>query len=305
MTDRSGSHIRRQHTAPAWPRSWRQWWRLARGTWNEAGRDNIGLIAAGVAFYGFLALVPLLAAIVLTYGLLADTASVIHDMTRLTSVMPPAAAHLVGDQLLQVVRTSNGRKGLGVATALAIALFGVRNGVGSLITALNVAHEATETRGFIALNLLALAIATISVVTILIALAGVTLLVDLEALLPGAPPVMLIAGKVASYGLLVLTGIGVATALYRYGPSRESEQAVRHWAWFSPGAVFCAGCWLLLTLGFGTYAADIGHYNATYGSLSAVVIMLTWLYLSSYVLLFGAELNAELARQSAAPVSTS
>ena len=134
------------------------WIAVARRSWSETSNDNVGLIAAGVAFYGFLALVPLLGATVLVYGLIADPSTVMRDMTQLTSVMPSDAAKLIGEQLMNVVTTSDGKKGLGLLLALALALFGARNGAGAVITALNIAYEEEEKRGFLRVNLLAIGI---------------------------------------------------------------------------------------------------------------------------------------------------
>src|SRR5207237_5476433 len=105
----------------------------------ESGEDNLGIISAGVAYYGFLALVPLIGATVLSYGLVATPADVLEHMQQLTTVLPAQAAQLIGDQLMHVVETSGTKTGLGLAGALALALFGARSGAGSLITALNVA----------------------------------------------------------------------------------------------------------------------------------------------------------------------
>jgi membrane protein len=268
------------------------WKAVAQKSWREANDDNIGMIAAGVAFYTFLALVPLLGVLVLTYGLLADPATVVHDIRKLASVMPPDAAHLVGQQLMELVKTSDGKKGLGVLGALAMSLFGTRNGAGSIITALNVAYEVKERRGFFALNALSLAMTGAAVVAVIVATTAIAALGHLQHLIPGAPGVLLVLGKIGMYVLLGLVGTGVAGMLYRYGPAREWS----HWIWITPGSLLAATCWVMLTLGFGAYVAQVGRYNATYGSLSAVVVLLTWLYLSSYVLLFGAELNFELAR---------
>jgi membrane protein len=269
-----------------------EWKLVARRSWREAEDDNIGIIAAGVAFYSFLAFVPLLGTLVLAYGLLADMRTVIHDVRRLTSVMPPDAAHLVGQQLVELVKTSNGKKGLGVVGALTMALFGTRNGAGSIITALNIAYEVNEKRGFFVLNALSLAITTTAVVAAIVAMAAIAALGHLQHLLPAAPGLLLVLGKVASYVLLGLVGTVSAATLYRYGPARRGAR----WIWITPGSLLATACWLLLTLGFGVYVAQVGRYNATYGSLSAVVVLLTWLYLSSYALLFGAEVNSEVAR---------
>jgi membrane protein len=272
------------------------WKTVALRSWNEANVDNIGLIAAGVAFYGFLALVPLLGAIVLSYGLLADSQTVVHDMKGLTSVMPADAAKLVGEQLMNVVKTSGGKKGFGVVVALGVALFGARNAAGALITALNVAYEEKEKRGFITINLLALAITAAAVALAILALVAIAALGHLEDMIPGAPGALLMLGKLLSYVFLCLGGAAAAATLYRYAPSREKAR----WVWITPGSLFAALVWLILTSGFGIYVAKFGNYNATYGSLGAVVVMLTWIYLSSYVLLFGAELNSELEHQTAA-----
>ena len=287
----AGRHAANPFAMPA-----RGWKEVLVRSWKEAGDDNVGLIAAGVAFYGFLALVPLLGAIVLSYGLVASPATVVGNMKSLTSVMPAQAAQLVGEQLMNVVQTSGGKKGFGLLLALGLALFGARNGAGSVMTALNIAYEEKEKRGFVAVNLTALAITGGAVLVAILAVVAVAALGHLGKLLPGAPAVLLIVGKLLTYGLLLAAAAGVAATLYRYGPSRTEPK----WVWLTPGSLLAAIGGVALTLGFGVYVAKFGNYNATYGSLGAVVVLLTWLYLSSYILLFGAELNSELEHQTSA-----
>ena len=296
MADNAGTKTAASHAGSPTGFKFKDWKAVALRSWSEASDDNIGLIAAGVAFYGFLALVPLLGAIVLSYGLIADPQTVVRNMQGLTSVMPADTAKLIGEQLMNVVKTSGDKKGLGVLAALAIALFGARNGAGSVITALNVAYEEKEKRGFIKVNALALAITAAAVVVAIVAVVAIAALGHLESLIPGAPDVVLVLGKLLSYVVLGLGGAAATATLYRYGPSREKAR----WVWITPGSLLAAVCWLLLTLGFGIYVAKFGNYNATYGSLGAVIVLLTWLYLSSYVLLFGAELNSELEHQTSA-----
>jgi YihY family inner membrane protein len=271
------------------------WITVAKRAWGETNTDNIGLIAAGVAFYAFLALVPLLGAIVLVYGIVAEPATVMRNMTQLTSVMPADVAKLVGEQLMNVVKTSDGKKGLGLLLALGLALFGARNGAGAIITALNIAYEEEEKRGFLRVNLLAIGMTAVAVIVAMLALVAIAALGHLENLVPNAPGIVLAVGKIAAYLLLALAGAGAAATLYKYGPSRRSAK----WVWLTPGSLFAALMWLVLTIGFGIYVANFGNYNATYGSLGTVVVTLTWLYLSSYILLFGAELNSELEHQTA------
>ena len=280
-------------TSP-WSMSLSSWKPVLSRTWSEAGKDNIGLVAAGVAFYGFLALVPMLGAIVLSYGIVAEPATVMRNMQQLTSVMPADAAKLIGEQLLNVVDTSGGKKGVGLLIALGVALFGARNGAGAIITALNIAYEEDEKRSFVRLNLLVLAITAASVGLAIISMIAIAALGHLESLLPKLPDWLAIVGKVASYVALVAAAAAATATLYRYGPSRQKAR----WIWITPGSAFTSILWLVLTLGFGTYVANIGHFDATYGSLGTVVALLTWLYLSSYILLFGAELNAELEHQT-------
>jgi membrane protein len=279
---------------------WPAWKSVLGRTWAEAGKDNVGLIAAGVGFYGFLAIAPMLAATVLVYGLVADPPTVLAHVRALAGMMPADAAKLVGEQLLTVVTSSDGKKGFGLLLAIGVALFGARNGAGAIITALNVAYEEEERRGFIAVNLTALGITVAAVLVAIVATLAMTMLGQLRDLAPGAPGVVVGAGKILSYVLLLLVGAGVAATLYRYGPSRQRAR----WMWLTPGSLFAAVGWLLLTLGFGLYVANFGNYGATYGSLSAVVVLLTWLYLSAYVLLMGAELNSELEHQTAQDTTT-
>lgn len=272
------------------------WKEVLIRSWKEAGDDNVGLIAAGVAFYAFLAMVPLLGAIVLSYGLVAEPATVMSHVQELTTVMPADAAKLVGEQLLNVVTTSGDKKGFGLLLALGVALFGARQGAGAIITALNIAYEEKEKRGFIKLNLLALAMTVVAVVVAIVATIAIGAMGHLDTLFPALPGWGEVLGKIVSYAALGAAGAAGAASLYRWGPSRDSAK----WVWLTPGSLLTAVLWLLLTIGFGIYVSKFGNYNATYGSLATVVVLLTWLYLSAYVLLFGAELNSELEHQTAA-----
>ncbi|MES2492095.1 MAG: YihY/virulence factor BrkB family protein [Pseudomonadota bacterium] len=283
-----------QNSTSPWRMPLAAWKQIAVRTWKESTSDNVGLVAAGVAFYSFLAVIPLLGATVLTYGLLTEPTTVVRNMQEITKVMPADVAEMIGEQLLGVVQTSSSKKGFGVFLALAVALFGARNAAGAIISALNIAYEEEEKRGFLKTNLLALAITAGAAIGLAVALLAVGSLAYLHKLLPDANPVALIAWRVASYLLLALAAAGAAAALYRYGPSRDKAK----WTWLTPGSLLFALGWAVLSVGFGFYAANVGKFGATYGSLGGVVAVLTWIYLSSYVLLFGAELNSELEHQT-------
>ncbi len=273
----------------------RAWKEVLIRTWKEASSDNVGLIAAGVSYYAFLALVPILGATALSYGLLADIQTVNAHIGKIVSLLPGDAGQLIAEQLVSVVETSSDKKGIGLLIALAIALFGARNAVGSAISALNVAYEEEEQRGFLKLNLLALAITAAAVVGAALAMAGVSAMGFLHLALPGASPLAAALSIIVTYVLLGLVGATGAALLYRYGPSRDKPQ----WRWLSPGSILFGTVWVLITFGFGFYVRNFGDYGATYGSLSAVIVLLTWMYLTAYALIFGAELNCELEHQTA------
>lgn len=273
----------------------RGWLEIAKRTLSETSSDNAALIAAGIAFYAFLAMVPMLGALVLIYGLVAEPTTVIKHVTALASFLPSDVAGLVGEQLLNVVKTSDGKKGLGVILALAVAMWGARNAAGAIVGALNIAYEEEERRSFVAVTLLSLVMTLAAIALILVGGGAIAVATQLSQLLPDLGSVGVVLGKGLSY-LLIIAIVSAATAsLYRYGPCRANAK----WRWLTPGSVLFALSWAVLTQAFAFYVANFGDYNLTYGSLGAVMVLLTWLYLSSYVLVVGAELNSEIEHQTA------
>lgn len=254
----------------------------------SAGKDNIGILAAGVAYYAFLAMVPLLGAIVLSYGLFADPAMVAQHISGLAQELPDSAAELIGGQLESVVETSGTAKGLGLAIALAVALFGARNGAGSLVTAISLAYNDKEQRSFLRGNALALAITVGAILGMGLVIVVLAITASLAEVLPDLSGAGQFAAKTVSYALLAVLGTLGAAWLYRRVPNSFTPQFRQ----VLPGAIFASIGLVVLTLAFGFYVSNFGSYNATYGSLGAVVVLLTWLWLSAYVLLFGAEIAA-------------
>ena len=271
------------------------WLEILKRSWAEMREDNLSLIAAGVAFYSFTALVPLLGAIVLTYGLVADPASVMQHFQQLSELLPADAARLIGEQLLNVVNTAGTKKGFGLLLALAIAFWGATKATGAIVTAMNIAYEEEERRSFVKRTAVNLAMVIGAVLAVGVAMIAITIFARIDALLPEVPTVLLWLGRLASWVVLAaIAACGVATA-YRYAPNREAAK----WVWLTPGSAFAAIGWGLLTAGFGIYVANFGNYNATYGSLGAVIVLLTWMYLSALILQLGAELNSEIEHQTA------
>lgn len=276
------------------------WKQIVARSWQEASVDNLGLIASGVAFCAILAMVPALGAIVLTYGLAATPETVASHISSLTAMMPDDAARLIGEQLANVVDTSGGKKGIGLIIALAIALYGIMKGASALITALNIAYDEEETRSFIRVNLLSLGIAAGGVMVAILAMIAIAAMASLNALFPAAPSYLTFLVTMGSYLCVGAVGAGLAAVAYRFGPNRANAK----WIWLTPGSIFASSTWMIITFGFGVYVSNFGNYDATYGSLGAAMVLLTWLYLSAYALLLGAELNCEIERQTARDTTT-
>src|SRR4051812_8234002 len=277
-----------------WP-AFNAWRQVFVRTWKEAGDDNVGLLAAGVAFYAFLAFVPLLAATVLVYGLAAEPATVAEHIRKLFGVLPRDAAALIGDQLKAMTESPDAAKGWSLVVAIALAVYGASKGSGAIVTALNIAYEVKESRGFIKSTILSLAMTVGALIVLVIAAAGISVMGWVETLFPGFPAWAHILLQILFWAVAVVAvGFGLS-AVYRYAPSRPDAP----WVWISPGSAAATLLWLVASLGFGLYVSHFGNYNATYGSLGGVVVFLTWLYLSAYILLMGGEMNSELERQQA------
>jgi membrane protein len=291
---RSGAERGRQADSPAQMPAL-GWKEIILRTFKEGAKDNIALVAAGVAFYAFLAIVPLMGATVLTYGFIARPETVLKNMQSVMAIAPPNIAETVGGMLLNVVKSSGSKKGLGIFVALGVAIWGARNAAGSIMIALNIAYEEEEQRGFVRKTLTALAMTLGLVLLGLAAVAAMGALHYVQQLWPGSSATAALLGRLLTYPLLAVGAAATAATIYRYGPSRQKAK----WTWLTPGSIFSAVGWLVTTVGFGLYVTRFANYNATYGSLGGIVALLTWIYLSAYVFLFGAELNSEVEHQTA------
>jgi membrane protein len=285
--------------AVQWP-ALPQWRDVLVRTWKESGDDNVGLLAAGVAFYAFLAFVPLLASAVLTYGIAADAQTVAQHIQSLTQTLPKDAAGLIADQLKSMTETPTSAKGFGLIVAIALALYGASKGAGAIVTALNIAYEVKEDRGFIKTTLLALVMTVGAMLVLFLGVGAISGMAAVEALLPFSSPIVHILLQILFWAVAA-AGASLAVALvYRHAPNRPDAP----WRWVSPGSAAATILWLAASFGFGLYVSNFGNYNATYGSLGGVVVFLTWLYLSAFILLMGGELNSELERQQAEEAGT-
>jgi membrane protein len=283
----------RAHSPLQMPRS--AWWAIFKRVYVMNGVHNLALLAAGVAFFAFLAFVPLIAVIVLLYGLIADPATVASSLDLLTDVAPAEVLTILREQLLQIVTTSSTQQGLGLVLALLFSTYGAMRAATAMMRALNIIYEEHETRGFFRTTLVAIMITLGMAGIAVVGLVSISLFSYVRNFLApyiGASSLMLIQ-TLTWVVAAVLVSVTFAI-FFRYAPDRRAAK----WRWLSLGSIVATVLWLCITVGFGFYAANISDYNATYGSLAAIVIFLMWLFLSAYSVLIGAEINAETERQT-------
>jgi membrane protein len=261
----------------------RVWWAL--------GRDNISIMAAGAAYYLILAMVPAMSALVLTYGLVADPVTIERHVSALAGVMPAEALKLLSDQLDTLVSAPRAGLGIGLVVSVVIALWSSLGSTVALMQALTVAYGGREDRGIFRFYGLAVGL---TVGTVLFGLAALVLIAGVPAAaatlpMPDFSRELLALARWPMLAALALLGLGT---LYRVAPNRNPPG----WDFLRAGTIAASLLWLVGSAAFSFYVAHFGAYDRTYGSLGAVAILLVWLYASAYIVLVGAELNGELAR---------
>jgi membrane protein len=285
-----GGDAERPGQIPA--RGWRQ---IAKRGWREAKADNIPLLSAGVAFYTFLALFPLLIALVSIYGFFADAAAITEQLRAVTKTLPPDAQKLIIDQV--GILTARGRStiGVGALVAILISLFSASAGINNLMTAINIAYDEEERRSGIKKRLISLALTVGAVVFLIIVLALIGVLPPLLRNIFGTSAVRWVLQIAGILILIVIVSVALAI-LYRVAPDRDAPKL----KWVSVGAVVATVIWLIASLGFSLYVSTLGNYAKTYGAFAGIVILLFWLWLTAYAILLGAEINAEAEQQTIA-----
>ncbi|HKQ28951.1 MAG TPA: YihY/virulence factor BrkB family protein [Burkholderiales bacterium] len=260
---------------------------------DRISRDNLSIIAAGVAFYALLAIFPALIALVGVYGMIFDPHQVNEHLSMLTAVLPGEAATLIGDQLAEVTTMEKTSLGVGSIAAILLALWSASAGMRTLMTALNVAYGEQEKRGTIRFYGTSLLLTLGAVLGALIAIATVVAIpVALRFL--GLDERLENIVSYARWPLLAAVMLVGLAIVYRYGPDRAKPM----WRWVSWGAIAATVLWIGGSALFSLYVTKFGDYNKTYGSMGAVVILMTWFLLTAYMFLIGAEINAEMERQT-------
>lgn len=259
----------------------------------EAKDDHVALLAAGVAFFSLLAAVPGLVAVISIYGLVAEPADIGPQIVDALAAAPREVRDLATAQMEAIAGTSGASTLLAAVFGILVALWSASAGIGHLIEALNVAYDEKDRRGWVRRKLRALGFTVGAIVFIVLAFGAITVLpaIVADSALGGAGKFMIEAVRWVVLFALMIGGLAV---LYRYGPDRDEPR----WRWTSPGAIMAALLWVAGSMLFSLYTTNLGKYNETYGSLGAIVVVMLWLFLTSAVVIIGAEVNAELERQT-------
>jgi membrane protein len=291
---RAHEHGRGRKAASPWQIPGAGWKDIFWRTYAEIRDDRLVAVAAGVVFYALLAIFPAITAIVSLYGLFTDAATINDHLSLAAGFLPQGALDIIQDQVIRITSKGDAKLGLAFIFGLGLALWSANAGMKAIIDALNVVYDETEKRGFIKLNLISLTLTLAAILSLLMAIAAVVVLpLVLGYVGLGAVGEMLL--RILRWpALFVLIIIGLAV-LYRFGPSRTKPQ----WQWLSVGSVFSTIAWLIASALLSWYLGNFANYDATYGSLGAAIGLMMWLWISSLVILLGAELNSEIEHQTA------
>ncbi len=266
----------------------RGYWDVFKSSIVQIGDSNLALISAGVAFFSMLSLFPALAALIAIAGLVADPAEVVVQLEDLRELMPAGVFDIIHQQVVSLVSASSDTLGWAGVVSLLLALWSARAGVGAMITGLNSVYaqpNRNTARHYIRALLLTVALVGVGIVAVI----SLVVIPVLLAFFPlGIIGTLLIDGLRWIVAVVVLfAGVGV---LYRYGPNRK----VARFRCVSGGAIVAVALWVVLSLAFSYYVTNFGNYNQVYGSIGAVVAMLIWLWITSFLVLYGASLNAQI-----------
>lgn len=278
------------------PRAWKD---VLMRVYEQVVEDNIPLIAGGVTFYLLLALFPALAAFVSVYGLFADPATIADHVSALEGVLPDEGVRLLQEQLAALAGKQGGALTTGLLISLALAFWSANGGIKAIIEALNIAYEEREKRSFIHLTVVSFAFTIGGMLVTAVMLIAVAVVPAVLAVFNFGGMGDLLLRLLRWPVLLLLVAVALAI-LYRFGPSREDPD----WRWVTWGSALATLVWLAGSVGFTYYLENFADYNATYGTLGALVGFLLWIWISAIIVIVGAELNAEMEHQTEVDTTT-
>lgn len=267
------------------------WVDVTRRSLKQVKEDNLAILSAGVAFWFFLALVPTFVAVINVYGLVADPSDVSKLVAKFDQTLPHALVQFINDQLKAITQSSSSKLGVGLAFAVAAAVWSAAKGTRTLIEATNAAYDEEETRGMLKVRLLALLFTAGGVI---VGVGGLTLIGVAFKLTSYLGPAGSVLTVVVGAPLLLLAVVVALGLLYRFAPARNGAR----WQWVTPGAVVATLLWVAGSALFALYANRASSFNETYGSLGAIAVVMLWLLITAFAILLGAEVNGEAERQT-------
>ncbi len=276
-----------------WHIPWAGWRDILWRTYEQVNEDRMLAVAAGVVFYGLLAIFPAISAFVSIYGLFADPGTVEETVSLLAEVIPAEAMGPIEEQVDRVASAGRGSLGFAFLLSLSLALWSANAGMKAVIDALNVAYGERERRGFVKLTLISFALLLGVILAGLLAVAAIVVFPVATSFL-GVETLAAVLVRWLRWPLLLLSLLLGLAVLYRFGPNRTKPR----WQWVSVGSMVAAVLWLAGSAALSHYLSRFADYGATYGSLAAGVGLMIWLWLSAIVVLLGAELNAEMEHQT-------
>lgn len=261
--------------------------------WHKQAHLNLGLIAAGIAFYGLLSLFPGITAAVAFAGTFLNPEMLVENSEEIAAMLPEAAKTIVMGQLRDVANADSSTLSFAALFSLAIALYSASKAVANFIAGLNVIYQEKETRNFFLVKALTIVLTAFLIIGLLIAIIVVAAIPVVAAIF-GDYGIIDDLVMFLRWPFLFLMGAFGIAVLYRLGPNRRSAR----WRWLTPGAFVACALWVSGSFGFSLYVQSFGSYNETFGALGGVIILLTWLWLSAFIVLLGALLDAELEAQT-------
>jgi membrane protein len=273
---------------------WRGWKDVLWRTYAQLNEDRLLAVAAGVVFYGLLALFPAITAFVSFYGLFASGAAINQHLSTLAGVVPQGAFGIIEEQIARIVSKGDVKLSFGFLFGLGLALWSANAGMKAIMDALNVVYDEKEKRSFVMLNVISLCFTLGAIAAMLLAVAAVVVFPLVLARFGLGTWSETLLALLRWPALLVLVLIGLSI-LYRFGVSRREPK----WRWVTVGSLFAAVAWLAGSALFSWYLGRFAPYDETYGSLGAAIGLMMWMWLSVIVILFGAELNSEIEHQTA------
>ena len=291
MNIASDNHGRTAHQPEQIPAA--GWWDIIVRVYKDINRDNLSLVAGGLAMYAVLSVFPALAAAVSLYGLIFTPTDVIKQMNGFAGILPPGVWDIFNSQLQDVASRESSTLTVGVVVGVVIALASARSGMAALMQAANIAYQEREKRGFLRQVWTSIVFTLGGMLAfILMLLLGVAIPLVFKAFAASAWVQETVA--ILRWVLLWTFAVVVLALTYRLAPARERAR----WRWVTWGSVFAATLWIAGSILFALYVGTFGSYAKTYGALGGVIVLFMWFYLSSYLVVLGAEINAEMERQT-------